>query len=118
MKVVYNADWGGFGLSDEAFDLYYRRTDRSPLDAFDIERHDPVLVAIVEKLGEKANTTCSDLRIVEFPDEYDYYISDYDGLESVTLRIKESHLRTLIQRGIEDDIVDYVMMKNRKEIKV
>lgn len=47
----------------------------------DIERHDPLLVKVVEKLGEKANSRFSELKIVEVPDGVDYEIEEYDGME-------------------------------------
>jgi hypothetical protein len=47
----------------------------------DVCRHDPVLVQVVEELGDKANGTCAKLKI----DEVDgpYRIDEYDGFESV-----------------------------------
>ena len=46
-----------------------------------VDRHDPVLVQVVEELGDKANGICAKLRI----DEVDgsYRIDEYDGNESV-----------------------------------
>lgn len=49
----------------------------------DIERNDPILIKVVKKLGEKANTPCSKLDIVEIPDDVEWEIDDYDGQESV-----------------------------------
>jgi len=49
----------------------------------DIAREDPALVKTVEKLGKEANGSCSDLTIVEIPDDVKWTIDDYDGLESV-----------------------------------
>jgi hypothetical protein len=49
----------------------------------DIERNDPDLVAVVEKLGDKANGSCAELSIVDIPDGVEWEISDYDGQESV-----------------------------------
>lgn len=48
----------------------------------DIERSDPDLIAVVKKLGEKANGWAAELRIVDIPDGIDYSISDYDGIET------------------------------------
>ncbi len=133
VKVVYNACYGGFGLSKEACQRYWdikgqqvwiendtrfislglftvwlvAPEDRIPAkggDDFysmnidervaynqayskqiwyynDVDRHDPVLVQVVEELGDKANGICAKLRI----DEVDgpYRIDEYDGNESV-----------------------------------
>jgi len=132
-KVVYNACYGGFGLSKEACQRYWdikgrqvwiendtqfkslgyftvwlvAPEDRIPTkggDDFyymnmdervaynqayskqtwhynDVDRHDPVLVQVVEELGDKANANYAKLRI----DEVDghYRIDEYDGNEKV-----------------------------------
>ena len=46
-------------------------------------RADPDLIAVVEKLGEKAGGSCADLKIVEIPDDADWEIDEYDGLEHI-----------------------------------
>ena len=66
-KVVYNACYGGFSLSDEACDLY-RLLTGNEITKYGhigdgsynpIARHDPVLVQVVEQLGESANLQLS-----------------------------------------------------------
>ncbi|GAA5417952.1 hypothetical protein Pryu01_03030 [Paraliobacillus ryukyuensis] len=47
----------------------------------EIERNDEDLVKVIEELGEKANTRVSSLKIVEIPDDVEYVIEDYDGVE-------------------------------------
>lgn len=47
------------------------------------DRSDPDLVYVVEKLGEKANGDCAELKIVEIPDGVDWEIEEYDGSEWV-----------------------------------
>jgi hypothetical protein len=46
-------------------------------------RHDPLLVQVVEELGDEANGLCARLRIVELPKGTLYRIDEYDGSESV-----------------------------------
>ena len=41
------------------------------------------LVECVETLGEKANDWASNLKILEVPDDVGWYISEYDGWETV-----------------------------------
>lgn len=48
-----------------------------------IERNDPCLVEVVEKLGEKANGRFAELIVVEIPDGIEWEITEYDGWESV-----------------------------------
>ena len=50
---------------------------------FDIKRDDPALVKTVEDLGEKANGRFAELKIVEIPDDVEWEITEYDGLEQV-----------------------------------
>ena len=50
----------------------------------DLERTDENMIKVIEMLGEKeASGSMSSLIIVEIPDGVDYYIHDYDGMESV-----------------------------------
>jgi hypothetical protein len=81
MKIVYNNCFGGFSLSEDAISLleskgyvggYYK----------EIERHNPLLVEVVEELGELCNGMFSELKIHE-TEEDKYFIFEYDGLETV-----------------------------------
>ncbi len=100
-KIVYNACYGGFGLSDEAVEMYltlkgfkYTRTkDRWGSDFSvegwenfyyrDIERDDPILVQVVETLGDKADGSSAKLVIEDLPKGTLYRITEYDGYESI-----------------------------------
>jgi hypothetical protein len=53
----------------------------------EIKRDDPLLIEVVEELGDKANGRHAALEIVEIPDGIDWGIDEYDGKE----RVKESH---------------------------
>lgn len=110
MKVVINDCFGGFGLSDEAcklciergmtcsedyrdntdfiffpkgnmFSEYYRINDRDDKKI----RTNPIVIRVVEELGEEANGSCADLSIVEIPfDSTDgWYIHEYNGRETI-----------------------------------
>lgn len=93
MKVVINCCYGGFGLSDEAIRLYAakigihlgeRKTyGYDELWYSDIPRNDPVLVEIVEQLGDAANGDYSELKVVEIPDGVEWYVDEYDGFEHI-----------------------------------
>ena len=107
MKIVINRKHGGFGLSQEAVLLYgdkknlniianqdekiktithYHLNEVKEENGFgewEIERNDPVLVEVVEQLGDLANGHYSKLKVVEVPDDIKWYISDYDGIEEV-----------------------------------
>jgi hypothetical protein len=49
----------------------------------DIARNDAALIQVVEELGNAASGSCADLKIVEVPDEVDWYVEEYDGNEWV-----------------------------------
>lgn len=85
-RIVINKCYGGFGLSDEAMDLYKAKsgvTKGFRIYDWHIKRDDPNLVEVIEELGEKANGVCADLKIVEIPDDVKWVIDEYDGLEQV-----------------------------------
>ena len=131
VRVVYNAQYGGFGLSKEAVQRYWeikgqqvwieddkeypslgywtvwltppeerpvrnKKWESMSMDertaynkAYsaqswyhrDVDRHDPVLVQVVEELGDKANGNHAKLAIDEVSGPY--RITEYDGYESV-----------------------------------
>ena len=111
MKVVINRCFGGFGLSEEAFDLllqkkgvafekgdnkkfglthYYQKdhvgSDDHYISQYDYirNRSDEDLVAVVEELGVgTASGEYAELKIVEIPDNVNYIVEEYDGLEHV-----------------------------------
>ncbi len=107
-KIVYNACFGGFGLSHEAILLYgelkglnllvispednsgyiqyYTHNQVHDDNVFcvsDIERDDPALVEVVERMGSRAEDTFSKLRIKKLTAGTKYIINEYDGSESV-----------------------------------
>lgn len=48
-----------------------------------IPRTDPVLVQVVEELGAEADGDFAELQAVEIPDDVNWQIEEYDGLEHV-----------------------------------
>ncbi len=79
MKIVINKCYGGFGISDE----YEKKLGVDSWDMRDL-RTDERLVDAVEKDPEGVSDTYAALRVVEIPDEAtDYYIDEYDGMESI-----------------------------------
>lgn len=103
MKIVINSDYGGFSLSDWAIETYadrkgiklkkekttfditlYTNIDTNePVESRDIERNDPVLIKVVEDLGSKSFGFAANLKIVEIPDDVDWEVVQYDGLEHI-----------------------------------
>ena len=62
--------------------------DRRPsLSQYEIARDDPMLVQVVEEMGNKSFGQCAELKVVEIPDGVAWEIAEYDGNE----HIAESH---------------------------
>jgi hypothetical protein len=88
-KVVYNASFGGFGMSDKAIDRYWElKGEPAPSDwwPIDVVRTDPFLVQVVEELGEDSSGGWGNLQIRDVPTGTLYRIEEYDGFESVILQ--------------------------------
>ena len=113
MKVAINRCFGGFGISNEAFeklldrkgiafdkvepeegrsfiggsyyDAGYAGVDEHYLSDYDMtqDRADPDLIAVIEEMGKEANSWAADIAIVEIPDDVKWHIHEYDGLEHV-----------------------------------
>lgn len=69
-------------ISNEDFEKYHLFLD----EGF---REDKTLIEVVEELGDKANSAYSNLKIVEIPDDLDYVIDNYDGIETLHQKVKE-----------------------------
>lgn len=53
------------------------------LSEYDIERTDELMIEIIEEIGEDADGSCANLEIVDIPDDMEYEIDDYDGIETL-----------------------------------
>ena len=83
MKIVINTCHGSFGLSKTALTLFNERVGTIITDEDNIRRNNPILVEIVEQLGEAANGEFAELKVVEIPDDVQWQIEEYDGVEWV-----------------------------------
>ncbi len=105
MKIVINTCFGGFGLSNEAILLYgqlagialvegpaeYSMThyyvdsvsDENYFSYYEIARDDGFLIEVVETLGEAANGGHASLKVVDIPDDIEWHLEEYDGVEHV-----------------------------------
>ena len=119
MKVVINECHGGFGLSTLAFtkliEKGWKTTTFNEEGNFEDPNADivvakgslwgdygfvqysnsqsirshPDVIHVVEQLGKEANGRFAELKIVEIPDDIEWEIEEYDGIESVV----EKHRR-------------------------
>lgn len=106
-KIVINACFGGFGLSDAATRHFAKlsgltleeRPSTNSLASVDfyapdgsmffdwhINRADPHLIETIETLGPAANGNHAALKIIEIPSDVDWEIVDYDGCEHIAER--------------------------------
>lgn len=88
-KIVRNTDYGIFDLSLEAMTLYNKlytcqfKGKPKTVDQICKKRDDPLLIKVVEELGEFANSSWSRLEVVEIPDGVNWWIDTYDGIETI-----------------------------------
>ena len=133
MKVVINKCWGGFGLSDKAYEwmnkkgipirkygpekrgkdglvkrepknegkiIFDRMLSPATMPSFTVaqeikvlgrywdtwtrgNRAHPLVVSVVEALGDKANGRHASLKVVEIPKGIKWHIEEYDGQEHI-----------------------------------
>lgn len=87
MKVIINRCYGGPRLSDKA--MKWLETRGVKLNSCFISigentRTNPDIIECIETLGsENASGEFSQLKVVEIPDDVDWYIENYDGIEHV-----------------------------------
>ena len=48
-----------------------------------LERTDKDLVSVIEELGNKASGEYGSVKVIEIPDDVDWEIDDYDGIETI-----------------------------------
>lgn len=94
-KVVINNCFGGFRLSDDALKYFSILKQETVEYAWKINRDDVDLIKVVEELGEEAFGESAQLIIKEVDDQYNWTISEYDGLENIVLKPKEETVRHL-----------------------
>lgn len=95
MKVAINRCYGGFSVSEAAqqrlIELkcpHVHRLGMKPYDGYDHEasiehRSCPMLIQVVEELGEKADGAFANIVVVDVPDGVSAHLDDYDGVEHV-----------------------------------
>jgi len=107
LKIAINICYGGFGNISQAFlnravELGWKTTsfdeddyeiseaqiliDEMYKPGFhlmeeNVKRNDPILIQVLEELGKNANERFSEYQVVEIPDNVEWHIAEYDGLE-------------------------------------
>lgn len=111
MKVAINKCYGGFVLSNAAHERlialgvpHYAKWDEIPKNEEPYvvdyngfgedkyasnfrdytKRNHPLLIQAIEELGEdKSSGMFGEIRVIEIPDDIEFEIDDYDGIESI-----------------------------------
>jgi hypothetical protein len=93
MQGVINTSYSNFAISADAISLIQKKIKnpkaKSQINAysFDNDRSNPLLVEAVQKLGAKANSLYTTLKIVEIPDDVEWRVDAINGKEV----IREKH---------------------------
>ena len=89
-KVLICNRHGGFGLSDKAVSRL-RELGAEIKNCYDhnIKRDDPLLLQTFDEMGQEAAGGYCRLKVVEIPDDVEWTIEEYDGLEWVAEKHRE-----------------------------
>ncbi len=75
------AEWAA--MSSEEKNDQNAKDEAQSLDSRPDNRTDPLLIQVIEELGEDASGSCAELEVIEIPDGVQYEIEEYDGMESI-----------------------------------
>ena len=87
MKIVVNKAFGGFRIPEKLvkelgwYCVYFKGGESDDDPSYD-EHADPELIAALERMIENGEII-GPLKIVEIPDDVNWYIEDYDGIETI-----------------------------------
>lgn len=135
MKLLINVCYGGYGLSDEAFQLWAQKknivlikntteyggysyyTDGGKIiSEDDIDRDDPTIIEVFEELGsERTSGNHGELSLVELPDGCEYDLTEFDGWESISNTWITVSVKELIE-GLSPDRLEAAL--NVRSIKI
>lgn len=87
MEIVINKCYGGFGVSEKGMKFMGLEWDGYG-HGDELSRNDPKLIECVKQLGAEANGPHANLQIIEIPDDIEYTIEEYDGIEWVAEKHK------------------------------
>jgi len=134
MKLLINVCYGGFGISNEAIELwakkknialtkktteygdygYYVNGDEI-VSENDIDRDDPTLIEVFEELGsERTSGQHGELKLIELPDGCEYDLTEYDGWESISNTWINVSVKELIEGLSPDRVADALNVRSIK----
>ena len=89
VKVVANGSYGGYGFNDLGYEIFNKLGISEPLH---LERHDPMLIMVVEKIGNLISGSGCDFYIETIKGN-EYRISEYDGSETIIVPKNDNYIR-------------------------
>ena len=99
IEVLYNGCYGGWKISDKAKELYTSRQIKN--DTYYLRRRsNTILIQIYKELGNEFDGKYSKTKIEKIPKKFEnyYYITEYDGLETVEIDYTKYELDNLKQK--------------------
>lgn len=124
MKVLYNTCYGGFNFSKQFVEEFNKRHPDRPkkLEEWHDERIDPDVIALYEEKGSDwSSGACSKLDMDEIPDDVEFRIREYDGMESVSWSIpKDEIIKDLMDilkgRKKDTEVSKFTQMMLQKDL--
>ena len=117
--VAVNRCYGGFSLSEKAVEMLCTRIGDPKIQSYSFDssydRHHPILIEVIQELGEEANGHFSEIEIEYIEEIYkDFYsISEYDGMEGIMInfnKFRNSQIKKILYSD-EDDSTKVIKMK-------
>lgn len=111
MKVLYNACYGGFNFSKQFVEEFNARHPDRPKKLetwYEGERTDPGIIALFEEKGSVwSSGAYAKLDVEEIPDDVEFHIREYDGMEGVAWSIPKDE--------IIQDLMDIIKGRKKEE---
>lgn len=110
MKVLYNTCYGGFNFSKQFVEEFNKRHPDRPkkLEEWHEERIDPNIIALFEEKGSVwSSGAYAKLDMDEIPDDVEFRIHEYDGMEAVAWSIPKDE--------IIQDLLDILKERKKEE---
>jgi TRAP-type mannitol/chloroaromatic compound transport system substrate-binding protein len=111
IEVLYNSKYGHWKISNKASELYALRRIKDS-NYYLRKRSDPILIQIYKELGDEFDDKkYSNTKIEKIPKKFEcyYFISEYDGLETVEIDFTKYELDNLkknIKEILENNSID------------
>lgn len=89
-KIAINKTYGGFELT-KLTEALYQSYSGTKTSGWDVERDDPHLIRALEETNCDADNPGAKIKIVEIPDDVEWQIDEYDGMEWVAEKHRTWH---------------------------